>query len=523
MICASFTKWKFLPWVALGILLSPLLLISARVALSGTPDLAVEGDLAMLDISTRNLAEGRSLLGPYSRFGFNHPGPAYLFLRMPLCLITGGSGSASYITVPLIIAACLTAAFILVRRSCGDTVSIVFCLLILLYLMQTSPVVWLRDWNPFVIIFPFLLFVSACSAVASGRTGWFPAAVVCGSLVAQTHLGGAPVVLALLLSIIPARRLFGRVMPGEGGRVARPVVVGLVLGVALWLPVLIQELAPGDGNVTRIIRFMGENPSGVGFKAALREWSGALTTSEIGFLAPRLLRSRGILFQVVFVIALLRLFFITGCAVLLRKTARSPFIGALAALLIVAHLVMFFGVLQVRGDLHEYLFCWFSVTSPLSWLVFIGTMAVFTGGKTSRFHVIPFILTLLAVPVAGSVVRRLEVFDTGVFDPLGYHNDGVECLSKGLEAFLNDHGGRSWFLEPDPRELWPVSVGVVNRLSGRGYDIHLDPFFGSLVGTAPPAAATALVLTGGGSSGSMSPDTVFIHGELVLGLPGGSL
>ncbi|MFO7626804.1 MAG: hypothetical protein R6V62_06075, partial [Candidatus Fermentibacteraceae bacterium] len=150
MISAELTKFKLFPWIALGVLLAPLLLVCARAVLSGTPDLAVEGDLAMLDISTRNLAQGRSLLGPYSRFGFNHPGPAYLFLRMPVWFITGGSGSASYITVPLIIAVCLTAAFTIVRRQCGDTVSIVFCLLFLLYLMQTSPVVWLRDWNPFV-------------------------------------------------------------------------------------------------------------------------------------------------------------------------------------------------------------------------------------------------------------------------------------------------------------------------------------------------------------------------------------
>lgn len=512
-----------LPRLALVLMLAPLLLVCARVVLSGTPDLAVEGDLAMLDISTRNLAECRSLLGPYSRFGFNHPGPAYLFLRMPLWLITGGSGSASYITVPLIIAVCLTAAFILVKRSCGATVSIVFCLLMLLYLMQTSQVVWLRDWNPFVIIFPFLLFVPACAAVASGRTGWFPAAVICGSLVAQTHLGGVPVVLALLLFILPARRLFGPVIPGRAGRVSRPVVVGLVLGAALWLPVLVEELAPGEGNVTRIIRFMDGNPSGVGFKAALREWSGALTASEMGLLAPRFLRSYGILYHAVLLVALLRLLLVTGCAVVLRRTGKNQFIGSLAALLILAHLVMFLGVLQVRGDLHEYLFCWFSVTSPLSWLVLAGTLAVFAPGVISRIRAVPLIMTLLAVPIAGSVVRRLEVFDPGVFDPLSYQHEGVESLSEDTEAFLNSHGGRSWFLEPRPRELWPVSAGVVNRLLGMGFDVHLDPFFGSLLGTTAPAAAVPMVLTGAGSSGSMILDTVSTHGEFVLGVPGGSI
>jgi hypothetical protein len=523
MFSEGTAKIRFLPWIALGILLSPLLMVCARVVLTGTPDLAVEGDLAMLDISTRNLAEGRSLLGPYSRFGFNHPGPAYLFLRMPLHFITGGSGSASYITVPLIICVCLAAAFILVKRQCGATLSIVFCLLMLLYLLQTTPVVWLRDWNPFVILFPFLLFVSACAAVASGRTGWFPAAVVSGSLVAQTHLGGAPVVLALLLFLLPVHRLFAPVEPVKGSHPGRHIVTGLVLGVALWLPVLVQELAPGEGNMTRIFRFLAVNPSAVGLKTALREWSGALTASEIGFLAPRFLRSRGILFQVVFVMALLRLFFITGCAVLLRKTGRSPFMTSLAVLLIVTHLVMFFGVLQVRGDLHEYLFCWFSVTSPLSWFVFIGTIAVFARGKTSRFRVIPAILTLLAVPVALSVAGRLEVFDTGVFDPLGYHDEGVGDLSRELAPLLDSHGGRSWFLEPIPRDLWPVSVGVVNRLSRGGFDIHLDPFFGALVGTVPPEGATQLVLSERGHSGSMAVDTVCTPGASVMEPSGGSL
>jgi len=522
MISAEPAKGRLLPWIVLGVLLAPVLLVAFRAVLSGMPDLAAEGDLAMLDISTRNLAEGRSLLGPYSRFGFNHPGPAYLFLRIPLCLIAGGSGSASYVTVPLIIAVCLSAAFVLVKKSCGYTVSIVFCLLMLLYMMQTSPVVWLRDWNPFVIIFPFLLFVLACAAVASGRTGWFPAAVVCGSLVAQTHLGGAPVVLALMLLILPVRRLFAPALTGNEGLPGRPIVTGLVLGVALWLPVIVQEFVPGEGNVTRIIRFLDGNPSGIGLKSALREWSGALTASEMGLLAPRFLRSLGILHHAVLLVALFRLFLITGCAVLLRKTGRGRFMGSLATLLIVAHTVMFLAVLQVRGDLHEYLFCWFSVTSPLSWFVLAGTLAVFAPGVTSRFRVLPLVITLAAAYIAFSVVLRTGVLEEGVFDPLSVHHEGVEQLSEALGAFLTDHGG-SWYIEPVPGDLWPVSAGVVNRLSAGGFDIHLDPFFGSLTGTEPPAASMPLILTGTGSSISTGLDAVLTHDGFVLGRPGGSM
>lgn len=507
-------------WIALGVLLAPLLLIASRVVMSGSPDLAVEGDLAMLDISTRNIAEGRSLLGPYSRFGFNHPGPLYLLLRLPLCLLTGWSGSASYITVPILIALCLAASFTIVRRLSGKALSVVFCLLALLYLLRSSPVVWLRDWNPFVIIFPFLLFVLSCAAVASGRTAWFPAAVICGSLVAQTHLGGAPVVLILLFLVVPVRRLFGRGGANSTAGLEKAVVVGAVFGVLLWLPVLVEELAPGQGNVSRMIGFMRENPTEVGLRAALREWSGALTSPEIGLLAPRELRSRGVFFQVVFALAAARLILIAGCAAVLRKTGRNSFIASLAALLAAAQIVMFLAVLQVRGELNEYLFCWFSVTSPLSWLVFIGTISAYAREGSPRFGFLPPLLAMLMVPVAIRVVNRLDVFGAGPFDPLRYHDETVAHLSDCLGAFLDGLDGPVCFLEPTPRELWPLSAGVVNRLAGRGYDIQPDPFFGSLTGTTPPPDAMPLVLAGAGASDPAAMDTVCIRDGFIVGLPG---
>lgn len=515
-------KKTLLSWIALGAVLAPLFLVSARVVVSGAHDLAVEGDLAMLDISTRNLAEGRSLLGPYSRFGFNHPGPLYLLLRLPACLFTGWSGSASYITVPVIIAGCLTAAFLLVRGICGGTVSIAFCLASLLYILQTSPVVWLRDWNPFVIIFPFLLFVLASAASASGRTGWFPAAVASGSLVAQTHIGGAPVVLAVLLFILPVRRLFCPVERKDAIRVKRAVLFGAVLALILWLPVLVEELAPGEGNLARIFRFMGENPSATGFRAALREWSGAVTNPETWLLAPRYLRSRGILFQAVLALAMLRLFLAGACAFILKRNGKCPFIGSLAALLLVAHLSMLFAVLQVRGELNEYLFCWFGVTSPLSMLVFVGTIAALAPRRTSGLRVLPVVLAALTALPAFLLAERLGVFGKDPFDPLCYHDEDVAELSDRLGAFLAVEGDRSWFLEPAPRELWPVSAGVVNRLAARGEDIHPDPFFGSLVGTAPPQNAIPLVLSRTGASARMDVDTLCTFGEFTIGLPGGA-
>ena len=46
-------------------------------------------DGAILEISTIEALNGRQLLGPYSRFGWNHPGPLYFYLQGPWYLASG--------------------------------------------------------------------------------------------------------------------------------------------------------------------------------------------------------------------------------------------------------------------------------------------------------------------------------------------------------------------------------------------------------------------------------------------------
>ena len=46
-------------------------------------------DGAILEISTIEALEGRQLLGPYSRFGWNHPGPLYFYLQGPWYFASG--------------------------------------------------------------------------------------------------------------------------------------------------------------------------------------------------------------------------------------------------------------------------------------------------------------------------------------------------------------------------------------------------------------------------------------------------
>jgi hypothetical protein len=521
MIPAGSYSAKLLSWIAPGLLLAPLLLVCARVMVSGVPDLAVEGDLAMQDISTRNIREGRAVLGPYSRFGFNHPGPAYLLLRLPAYYLSGCSSSSSYITVPLLIAASLAGSVLVLGRFCRGSVTILCCLLLSVYLVMTPWTVWLRDWNPFVIIFPFLLYSLACAAVGAGDDRWMPVAVLTGSLVAQTHLGGVPVVLALALAALVIRRLNGTGSESPRWFRSRPLMLTAVLGFAVWLPSLVQEFGAGEGNLTRIVGFLGDTAARVPLRVAAREWSGAVMATETMLLFPRLLRARGILLEVVFMFALLRIVALAGCLFLPGGKTRGRFMRSLSVLLLVGHAAMFFGVLQVRGDLQDYLFSWYSVTSPHSWIVIVLAVASLRGGTLKGSGALRLIITLLILPPGFILVKTLGIFGSGVYDPLAYSDQRVEKLSEDLDAFLAGNPGREWYLEPLPRELWPVSVGVVNRLSKAGRPVHLDRHFSGLVGTTPPDNALRLLLAETGFPDPPAMDTISISGTMILGISRG--
>src|SRR5205807_1160723 len=49
---------------------------------------ALWGDNPLLELATQDALHGHQLLGPYSRFGWHHPGPAYFYwLALPVLLL----------------------------------------------------------------------------------------------------------------------------------------------------------------------------------------------------------------------------------------------------------------------------------------------------------------------------------------------------------------------------------------------------------------------------------------------------
>jgi len=64
--------------------LVPFVPAAAEFARRGVPDYLFTGDGATLELRVLQAAHGGQLLGAYSRFYWNHPGPAFFYLALPI-------------------------------------------------------------------------------------------------------------------------------------------------------------------------------------------------------------------------------------------------------------------------------------------------------------------------------------------------------------------------------------------------------------------------------------------------------
>ena len=136
------------------------------------------------------------LLGAYSRFEFNHPGPLGTYVLAPAWWLRP-QASTVLAASALVNGVAAVAAVALVRRRAGTLAALGVAALVLLLVRSLGPVLVRDPWNPWLPVLPFLLFVVAVWAMATGSRWSLPLAVGAGSFVVQAHLGYAPLVAVL--------------------------------------------------------------------------------------------------------------------------------------------------------------------------------------------------------------------------------------------------------------------------------------------------------------------------------------
>jgi hypothetical protein len=234
----------------------PFVVMVVRVGTTGRR-VFLNGDLALLDVQAHRAAAWRLALGPYDRYGWHHPGPAYLYMIATAERVLGGAhgARAEVCTAVIVNGLSLAAAVFVVGRCLGRRAGIGAALVALALVVGLGAPFLTSAWNPYVVLLPlFLCGVLAAMAMLGSATAW-AASVLVGTFAVETDIGTAPFVLVVVGAATVAvawRRHTGRRV--EGRRWAWVALVAVAAG--LWIPALYQQIAGPRGNVAAIARFL---------------------------------------------------------------------------------------------------------------------------------------------------------------------------------------------------------------------------------------------------------------------------
>lgn len=245
------------------------------------------GDWAVLTLRVEDVGRYTPLVGPYSRYGWNHPGPLLYWVLAPLYHLFGDRPVALLTATGLLNAAAVAATLVLAWRR-GRLPLLVGTGAALAVLLHSIGPALLRDpWNPYVTILPLALFVFLAWSVAEGDRWLWPALLGVGSFLVQSHVGYAAIVGAVGLVA------FAMAWRGRGDRPLLPVdqrarraLIGLTLGIVIvaWAPVAVDEMT-GSGNLSDIARyFLSSKESPAGLHIAFGQAARHLALSDAPWL-----------------------------------------------------------------------------------------------------------------------------------------------------------------------------------------------------------------------------------------------
>src|SRR5258708_13267387 len=145
------------------------------------------------------------MTGIGERFGWSHPGPAWLcalsFIYRPL------GGQSWGIVVANMFLNALTVALIVavIWRKWGPPMALFSAVVVLAYVGVMGGQLFRDIWPPDVLMLTMLLLLFLSAAGAAGSNAALVAAFIVGSYSAQLHLGTAPTVAAVVAAAVGLR------------------------------------------------------------------------------------------------------------------------------------------------------------------------------------------------------------------------------------------------------------------------------------------------------------------------------
>jgi hypothetical protein len=210
------------------------------------------GDNAMTELRISDIGAHWPTIGPFSRDGWSHPGPALFYALLVPYRLTGGHSNGLLVGAALLNATAVGGMVLLARRRGGTALALLVALGALVVSTSLGHTFLWDPWNPYVTVLPFGLGVVATWCVVCGDAWCLPVVALAGTFCAQTHVGYVPLVAVLLVvagvgMAVTARR--GPPADARGHGTRAPVLASVALLLACWAAPVFQQLTSDSGNL----------------------------------------------------------------------------------------------------------------------------------------------------------------------------------------------------------------------------------------------------------------------------------
>ena len=499
-------SWPFLRQAPVSLLIVAVPIVVGAVRLVATlhRPFTAGGDVAFIELTIRDALHGRVSLGPYSRFGWHHLGPAVFYLFAPLYALSGHSSRSLFLDAWLLNSGCAVGIVLLVRRGAGEVAARLAAAVFCLYIGAVAFGTLINPWNPSLLAMPLVLMLTAVALAATGSAWALVVAAASGSYLVQTHLGTAPIVGIALVAGFIAWWFRNRRDPVPW---RKPLVAGGLLLGLLWVAPLAQQVFGTDGNLTRVVRFYASPPASAGVNGHALHPSAQIVANYatvVPFGNPDLVtrHHRG---------AAAAGWAALGVVVGALAWRRHRFIAWLALATPVSLVVAVLAATRVIGALERYLFQW---TEALTVPVIMATLAllVTVAGR----------LAPRAGPLIGGVTLVVGVLAsvaaTGVIVHADIISYGDSPEARQVAARIEDAIGhdRSKVIQINVVQQQFVDGPILLELAKQGYQFRLTPVMDLYAGTTSrPANGPTFALRSSAAAGAPLNGTHLITVESV--------
>ena len=430
------------------------------------------GDMAQAELHLRGIWQHLPLVGAAGRISGDtgiqgsHPGPSLWFAMYPVYVLFGRTSFGLMAGASSVHLASIAGALWLARRRGGTPFVLLVGAAVVLLVRASGPMFFIEPWNPWLALFPFLVFVLAVWEIAEGRVRSIPLAVLTGSHAVQCHTGYLVVVLALLGASVLWAAVRGWRLGGNDRRLmVRWTAVGTAAGVAMWSLPVIDQLTRTPGNMT----LLAQNFSSPNEPYLAKGLVARATLSQLSLLGPWITgpavvqRNLG---------AFLLTAALWGAALWMASRRRDRAALTAHAVLALAVLVGLFSMERVFGSYFEYTVRWWWVITAL--IVAVSLWSVLDGGGARLGAKRPAAIVVVITAVV-SLLATTQ-FTSRVHLSGGINSELIAGVVDGTEAGLQ-RGPKYLIRFVDPVALGAVPFGLGLELARRGFSVGFDQEF----------------------------------------------